>query len=76
MGLHGGQMEAGTVTHRTPTKAERMILERNGMNPDSYAVTRSGEDSIQLLCYKTRDEIVIFRGDRKWKKDGENEHVT
>lgn len=71
MGLCSWAMEAGAVTHRIPSKAESIILEQNGMDPNSYAVTRRGEDSLQLLCYKTRDEIMIFRGDRPWPKEPE-----
>ncbi len=49
-----------------PTEEERKILERNGIDPDNCAVFHRTEDSICLLRYKTRDTIVIHRGDKKW----------
>ena len=51
---------------RVPTEEERRIIQDNGMNPDRYGVTWRTDDAILLLCYKTRDEVQIRKGDRKW----------
>lgn len=49
-----------------PDKQEEQILRENGLNPSDYGVTGRDADSIRLLCYATRDQITIYRGDRKW----------
>ena len=69
MGLHGGQMEAGTVTHRVPTEREAEIMARNMLSADEFAVCRAGDDYLHLLCYRTRDELILNRGDKKWPKE-------
>ena len=78
MGHGGGAVEAGAVTYRVPTKREAEIMERNGLNTDEFAVCRAGEDYLHLLCYRTRDELILHRGDLKWpeeqdKRDERNE---
>lgn len=45
---------------------EQEILRRNGMNPGEYAVMGSGEDWLRVLCYKSRDVILLNQGDRRW----------
>ena len=54
----------GKVT--TPDAEEERIILENRMNPREYGVTYRTETEIYLLCYKTRDEIVIRKGDRPW----------
>lgn len=49
-----------------PNQQEVQILRENGLDPDNYGVTYRSADAIQLLCYVTRDQITIYRGDRKW----------
>lgn len=49
-----------------PDQQEAQILRENGMNPDNYGITFRAADVIQVLCYATRDQITIYRGDRKW----------
>lgn len=51
---------------RMPDEEEVRIIRENGLDPARYGVTWSTEDSIHLLCYKTRDEIHIHKGDRPW----------
>ena len=52
--------------YRVPDDAEIQILKRNGIDPDGVAVTYRDERTIRLLRYKTRDEITIKMGDKKW----------
>lgn len=78
MGPGGGAMEAGAVTHRVPTKREAEIMERNGLNTEEFAVCRAGDGYLHLLCYRTRDELMLHQGDLKWpeepgKRDDRNE---
>ena len=49
-----------------PTEHEKQILRENGLDPKDYGVTFRDADTIRLLCYATRDNITINRGDRKW----------
>ena len=48
------------------------ILRDNGLNPKEYGLCHVSETGIRLLCYKTRDTIVIHQGDKPWK-DRQNE---
>lgn len=52
--------------YRVPDDAEIQIMKRNGIDPDGVAVTYRDERTIRLLRYKTRDEITIKMGDKKW----------
>lgn len=52
--------------YRVPDDAEIQILQRNGIDPDGVAVIYRDERTIRLLRYKTRDEITIKMGDKKW----------
>ena len=49
-----------------PTEFEAQILRENGLDPINYGVTHREADAIRLLCYATRDQLTIYRGDRKW----------
>ena len=60
------------MTHRVPTKREEAIMKRNGLSRDEFAVCRAGEDYLHLLCYKTRDELILHQGDLKWPKEEES----
>ena len=51
---------------RMPTQEEIEIMRRNGVDPDGVAVTYRDANTIHLLRHKTRDEITIKRGDKKW----------
>ena len=51
---------------KVPTDEERRIIRENGLNPEEYAVTFRTDTEIYLLCYKTRDQVVIRKGDRPW----------
>lgn len=51
---------------RLPDKEEQRIIRENGMDPEAYAVTYRTDTEIYLLCYKTRDHVVIRKGDRPW----------
>lgn len=52
---------------RVPEPEEEGILKENGLDPGEYAVIHKEEDSIYLRCYRTRDIVVIRKGDRPWK---------
>ncbi|MCI7808006.1 hypothetical protein MR626_01750 [bacterium] len=49
-----------------PDEREKKIIRENQMDPDHYGVTYRDKDTIRLLCYETRDEVVIQKGDRPW----------
>lgn len=51
---------------KVPDEQVARILRENGMNPDAYGVTYQDDTVIRMYCYKTRDEIVIRKGDRPW----------
>lgn len=51
---------------RVPDEEEGQIIRDNKMNPDEYAVTYRTDTEIYLLCYKTRDQVIIRKGDRPW----------
>lgn len=57
------------MKHRTPDPEEERILRENGLDPGEYAVIHRTETEIRLLCYRTRDELTIRKGDRKWKSN-------
>lgn len=52
---------------QVPGELEKRILRENGLNPDSFSVIHKETDVIYLRCYKTRDVIAIYKGDRPWK---------
>lgn len=52
--------------YSTPTEREIEILRRNGIDPENLAISHSDDDCIRALRFKTRDEIVIHRGDKQW----------
>ena len=52
--------------YKIPDERESEILKRNGINPESVAIVFTDDDSIRMLNYKTRDEIIIHRGDKQW----------
>jgi len=54
----------GRIT--VPTEREERILRENHLDPREYGVTYRDEKTIRLICYRTRDSIVIQKGDRKW----------
>lgn len=51
-----------------PNEREERILRGNGMDPREYGVLYREDTVIHLLCYKTRDTVVIRKGDRPWKQ--------
>lgn len=52
--------------YRMPDDEEIEILRRNGVDHEGVAVTYRDENTIRLLRYKTRDQITIKMGDKKW----------
>ena len=52
--------------YRMPNKEEEEIIRCNGIDPEGVAVTYRDAKTIRLLQYKTRDEITIKQGDKKW----------
>lgn len=54
---------------RVPDEREEKIIRENGMDPKSYGVRTEPktEGVIYLLCYKTRDDVTIRKGDRPWE---------
>lgn len=51
---------------RCLTDEEKEILRRNGIDTNSVSVTFRKDDTIHLINHKTRDDIIIYQGDRKW----------
>lgn len=49
-----------------PNEKERKIMEENGLDPHKFCVTFRDETKICLRNYKTRDDVTIRKGDRKW----------
>lgn len=49
-----------------PNEEERKIMEQNGLDPEKFCVTFRDETTIALRNYKTRDDVTIRKGDRKW----------
>lgn len=45
---------------------EERICRENGVDPDHVSVEYRGEDYIVLLNHRTRDNITIRKGERKW----------
>lgn len=52
--------------YRMLTDKEREIAKRNGIDPKDMVVSLRSESAIYLLNHKTRDEIAIYQGDKKW----------
>ena len=52
--------------YRVPDDRENEILRRNGIDPEGLAVNYADDNCIRVLRFRTRDEIVIHRGDKKW----------
>lgn len=63
------------MNYRIPTNREKQIMEQNGLDPEEYAVVQGGEDWLHLLCYRTRDTIRIYQGDKKWPEE-EKERIA
>ena len=51
---------------RVPDEQERKIIQENGMDPERFCVTFRDENTICLRNYKTRDDVTIRKGERKW----------
>ena len=53
---------------RVPDEREKKIIRENGMDPKCYGVRAGTQDEnvIRLLCYKTRDDVTVRKGDRPW----------
>ena len=49
-----------------PDEQEKRILRENGLDPEKYGVTYRDDATIHLICYDTRDDVVIRKGDRPW----------
>lgn len=54
------------MKNRVPTQEELEIIRRNGIDTEGVAVSYRDEDTIHLLRFKTRDTIIIRRGDKQW----------
>ena len=55
----------------TPDERERRIMLQNGIDPgpennNNFCVVHREDSMIVLRNFKTRDDITIYRGDRKW----------
>lgn len=51
---------------KATTPEQDKILRDNHMDPGQYGVKGADETYIRLLCYDTRCDIVIHKGDRPW----------
>lgn len=58
------------MSFSVPNRREQEILRSNGMNPREYVVVNVGENFLHVRCYKTRDDITIYKGDKKWPEVG------
>lgn len=52
--------------YRVPTEEEKRIMRRNGIEPDGVAVIFRDEKTIHVVRHKTRDQITITQGEKKW----------
>ncbi len=52
--------------YHVPDDRQTKIIIENGMDPKEYAVISAENDCLHLLCYKTRDQVIIRKGDRAW----------
>ena len=52
--------------YHVPDDRQAKIITANGMNPKEYAVISAEKNCLHLLCYKTRDQVIIRKGDREW----------
>lgn len=52
----------------TTTDQVEMVMRQNWIDapPGEFAVISADKNTIRLLCYLTRDVIIIQRGDRNW----------
>lgn len=53
---------------RALTDQEQGLLKRNGIDPERCSVVHREDDYIVLINHRTRDNIVIRRGERPWEK--------
>ena len=52
--------------YHVPDDRQAKIITENGLNPKEYAVISAEKNCLHLLCYKTRDQVIIRKGDRAW----------
>lgn len=52
--------------YTVPTDDDKRILLENHIDPEAVSVSYRDKDCIRLLNHKTRDTIVVHRGDRQW----------
>lgn len=55
----------------TPDERTRKLMMQNGIDPgpdnnNNFCVVFRDESTIVLRNFKTRDDITIHKGDRKW----------
>lgn len=51
---------------KTPDEFVQKIMMENGMDPHAFCVILHDDTTIVLRNYKTRDDITIHQGDKKW----------
>lgn len=49
-----------------PDAFVQKIMQDNGLDPRAFCVILHDESTIVLRNYKTRDDITIHQGDKKW----------
>lgn len=55
------------------SSAEERVLQENHIQSEAgFGVLYRDENCIRLLCYDTRDTVIIYRGERSW--DGRCAH--
>ena len=52
--------------YRVPTEEEKRIMRRNGIEPEGVVVIFRDEKTIHVVRHKTRDQITITQGEKKW----------
>lgn len=49
-----------------PDERATRIMSENGLKPERFCVILQNDTTIVLRNYKTRDDVIIRKGDRPW----------
>jgi len=63
---------AGEFRNLTPE--EREICRENGVDPEGKTVILRNDTGLHMLHHKTRDEVCIYFGDGRMRKNKEVKH--
>ena len=59
---------------RVLTYEEREICRENGVDPEGKVVILRNDTGLHMLHHKTRDEVYIYFGDARLRKNKEVKH--